>query len=533
MNLPEAFAHWQTLLGAEHVLDASAAQIRYGADTTGAERRIAGALRVRSREQIPALVRIAHECRTPLYPISTGRNWGYGTALPVHDDGVILDLSGLAAILDFDAELGVVTLEPGVTQALLAEFLDRHAHPYLVPVTGAGPQCSLIGNALERGYGVTPHTDHFAAVTDLEAVLADGSVYQTRLHEVAGAELASLFKWGIGPYFPGLFTQSGFGIVTRMSIALTRKPDCVQAFLFSLKDDSLLELAVQQIQGVLARLPGAVGAINLMNQRRVLAMSAPFPAHRLDAQGLIPAEVLAELGRAYQILPWTGFGTLYGAHAVARAARAEIRSALRGVASRLLFVTPERAERLASLARWLPGALGGRLARSAALLSRSLQLVAGRPNETALPLCYWRADQAPPAQNLDPARDGCGLIWYAPLVPMKAAKVRDYVDFVTRTASSFGVEPLITLTSLSDKVFDSTVPLLFERASAAAVGNAQRCYAALMSGGQAKGFFPYRVGVDSMRWLAECAPESADLGVRLKAVLDPHRILAPGRYESG
>lgn len=114
--------------------------------------------------------------------------------------GVILDLSGLTAILDFDAELGVVTLEPGVTQALLAEFLDRHAHPYLVPVTGAGPQCSLIGNALERGYGVTPHTDHFAAVTDLEAVLADGSVYQTRLHEVAGAELAS--QMGHRPIFP-------------------------------------------------------------------------------------------------------------------------------------------------------------------------------------------------------------------------------------------------------------------------------------------------------------------------------------------
>lgn len=530
MNYPEALQQWRSLLGAECVLDAAAAQVCYRADTTGIERRIAGALRVPAAERIPAIVRIASAHQVPLYPISTGRNWGYGSALPVQDDSVILDLSGLTAILDFDAELGVVTLEPGVTQAQLAEFLDREQHPYLVPVTGAGPQCSLIGNALERGYGVTPYTDHFAAVTDLEAVLADGSVYQTRLRETGGAELARLFKWGIGPYFPGLFTQSGLGIVTRMSIALARRPDCVQAFLFSLTREERLEPAVEKIQQVLARLPGLIGGVNLMNQRRVLAMAAPFPADRLDAQGLIPDAVLQELGRAYQIFPWTGFGTLYGTPATVRTARAEIRAHLRGIASRLLFVSPARAKLLAGLARWLPGASGQRLAASAAMLARSLELVAGRPNETALPLCYWRSGQTPPAGNLDPGRDGCGLIWYAPLLPIKPARVREYVEFVTRTASSFGVEPLITLTALSDKVFDSTVPLLFDRASAVATANAQACYEALMNGGRDRGFFPYRVGVHSMRWLADCAPDQAGLGARLKAALDPQGILAPGRY---
>lgn len=533
INSSEALQQWRVLLGAENALDAEAAQARYSPDTTGTKRRIAGALQVPAADLIPAIVRIASANRVPLYPISTGRNWGYGAALPAQDDSIILDLSGLTAILDFDPDLGVVTLEPGVTQAQLAEFLDHGQHPYLVPVTGAGPQCSLIGNALERGYGVTPYTDHFAAVTDLEAVLADGCVYQTRLRETGGAELARLFKWGIGPYLPGLFTQSGLGIVTRMTIALARRPDCVQAFLFSLPHEERLEPAVQKIQQLLARLPGLIGGVNLMNQRRVLAMAAPFPADRLDAQGLIPAAVLEDLGRAYQIFPWTGFGTLYGTRATVRAARAEIRAHLRGVAARLLFVTPERAKRLAGLARWLPGASGQRLAASAAMLARSLELVAGRPNETALPLCYWRSGQTPPPRNLDPARDGCGLIWYAPLLPIKPARVREYVEFVVRTASGFGVEPLITLTALSDKIFDSTVPLLFDRSSAAATANAQACYEALMTGGQALGFFPYRVGVHSMRWLAECAPDNAQLSARLKAALDPQQILAPGRYAIG
>jgi hypothetical protein len=49
--------------------------------------------------------------------------------------------------------------------------------PFLVPVTGAGPNCSLLGNALERGDGVVPHADHFGAVTALAAVLPDGEMY--------------------------------------------------------------------------------------------------------------------------------------------------------------------------------------------------------------------------------------------------------------------------------------------------------------------------------------------------------------------
>lgn len=205
----KAIADWQVLLGREGVLDATAASAAYGQDTTGLRRTIPAALRLRDSGQLPEVMRIAQRYRTPVHPISTGRNWGYGSALAARDACVILDLSGLDRIVHFDAEMGVITLEPGVTQGMLANFLDRGGHPFMVPTTGAGPECSVLGNALERGYGVTPITDHFAAVTDLEAVLADGSLYRTAMRTAGGEELARLFKWGIGPYSAGLFTQSG------------------------------------------------------------------------------------------------------------------------------------------------------------------------------------------------------------------------------------------------------------------------------------------------------------------------------------
>jgi FAD/FMN-containing dehydrogenase len=501
MDLASALDTWRGMLGDAQVLPADAATQAYGSDTGGARRTLAGALRIRAAASLPEVMRIASRYQVSVYPISTGNNWGYGSALPARDGCVLLDLSGLQMILNFDADFGVVTLEPGVTQQMLADFLHAGDYPFLVPVTGAGPHCSLVGNALERGYGITPHADHFAAVTDLQAVLADGSVYRSALHEAGGAELARLFKWGIGPYSAGLFTQSGFGIVTRMSIVLARRPQVTMACLFQLKHDALLEPAVQAVHSLLARLPGVLGGINLMNLHRVLAMTVPLPSGA--SQGRISPELIAHMARQNQVAPWTGFASLYGTASTVAAARREMRGQLRGIASRMLFVTPQRANTLARVAARVPGQIGKRLQRMTQTLAHGLELLAGQPNETALALAYWRNPRVLPTTGpKHPARDGCGLLWYAPLVPMRAARVRAYVDMVHRVTERHGLEPLITLTSLNDRLFDSTVPLLFDRQQAAAVAAAQSCHHALLEEGRAQGCFPYRVGVDQMPWLS-------------------------------
>ncbi|RVT87731.1 FAD-binding oxidoreductase [Inhella crocodyli] len=530
-SLRDALDAWRQLLGAPRVDDGDRAWARYGADTTAATRQLGGALRAASADQVPEIVRIASRFGVPVHPISTGRNWGYGSALPVNHGCVILDLGELRRIVAFDAELGVVTVEPGVTQADLAQFLAQAQHDFLVPVSGAGGTASLLANALERGYGVTPHTDHFAAVTWMEVVLADGTVHRGMLHEAGGPELASLFRWGLGMYTQGLFTQSGLGIVTQMSIALARRPESVAVCLFSLKDEALLEAAAVAIRQAMQRLHPTLGAVNLMNRHRVLSMSAPYPWDHLDAQGLIDAPTLQALGRQFQVFPWTGFATLYGTRRMVRAAQAELRQLLGGIASRLLFVTPRRADTLARLARWVPGASGRGLQRLTQSLRSSLELVAGRPNETALPLAYWRhrhPERAASPKN--PAADGCGLIWYAPLVPMRADAVRRYAEMVGEVTRAHGLEPLITFTTLGDRVFDSTVPLVFDRSDPAACARAQACWHALLARGREAGFFPYRFPIQGMEPLRQLAPESCALSERIHRSLDPQGLIAPGRY---
>jgi 4-cresol dehydrogenase (hydroxylating) flavoprotein subunit len=530
--LPQAaIDEWRLLLGTDRVLVGENVAERYRSDTLDHEMTVPLVLRVAAAGQIPNLMCIAQRHRVAVHPISTGHNWGYGTALPTANGTALVDLSDLCAILDFDAELGVVTLEPGVTQRMLAEYLDNRGYNHMVPVTGAGPNCSIVANALERGYGITPHVDHFGAMTDVEAVLADGSIYQSALCEAGNPELARLFKWGIGPYVNGLFTQSGFGIVTRASIALAPRPECTKVCLFSLAEDKLLEEAARRLQQLLSQLPGVLGGVNLMNQHRVLSMTAPYPAaQELDSHGLIPASLVKQLGRDYQIAPWTGFATLYGKTSIVQAAQKEIRRALKGVASRLLFVSPTQAAWLSALAQRIPGSLGQKLSKTAATLKASLQLVRGRPNETALSLAYWRSRLPQPDKDRDPARDGCGLLWYAPLIPMRPADVRRFVDFVRQELPAMGLEPLITLTSQGDRLFDSTVPLLFDKKNPAASASASAGLEHLIEHGKSLGFYPYRLHIQSQAAHLARQEHSARLISRLRQALDPNDLLAPGRY---
>lgn len=525
---------WRAGLGEDAVLAGDAVPARYRECTSGASRSLAAVLLPRDTAAVVRLIAIASRHGVPLHPVSSGHNWGYGTALAARDGAAVVDLSRMRAIRDFDEELGVVTVEPGVTQGDLAALLAERGAPFLVPVTGAGPTCSLMGNALERGYGITPICDHAAAITALEAVLHDGTILRPVLADLGARDAAAVFRWGIGAWLNGLFLQSGHGIVTSMTIALARRPQAIKAFVMTSRKGVPLEALVVAVRDVLRSHPATVGGINLMNSRRVLAMSIPYPRDRVGSDGLIPDGVLAELMRERDIGEWTLYGTLYGTAPVVAVVQRDIRRRLRPLAARLLFVSRRIAQALGYLAARLPGRLARRLAPAAQTLASSLALVEGEPNETALPLAYWGSGKRPAeGVPLDPARDGCGLLWYSPLVPMRPETVRAYLDFVVATMRRHAIEPLVTLTSLSERCFDSTVPLLFDRGSAEAVARAQRCYAELLDEGRRRGFVPYRVHVDAMRWLTSHASAHWEVLGRLKQALDPDGIFSPGRYSRG
>lgn len=334
-RLIQAVKAWEALLGSEKV---SFQVESYQKNTIDSNREIPAVVKLSSTNEIALAIKIAQKFNIKVYPISTGNNWGYGSSLPVSENCVIFDLKTMNKIVDFDAELGTVTLEPGVTQQMLFDFLQKEKAPFLVPVTGAGPNCSILGNALERGYGITPHTDHFAAVNCLTAVLPNGEIYRSNFSEVNAEQIDKIHKWGLGPYLDGIFTQSNMGIVTQITIDLKKKPESIEFFTFKINKDAKLEETVKIIQEILEEVGDNLSGINLMNDNRVISMSADFPSDQLNPDGSNHDEVFNRIAKKLHITPWTGIGAIYGSKEIVKAVKKIISKKIKKVAGFTIFI---------------------------------------------------------------------------------------------------------------------------------------------------------------------------------------------------
>lgn len=533
-NFSKAINAWKSALQPERVLTSTEELKKYRADTTGISREIPAALLATSKEEVVAIVKIASQYQIPLYPISMGNNWGYGTANPATDGSVILDLSKMNTIVDYDAEVGTITVQPGVTQQILADFLFEHGDEYLTPTTGAGPEASILGNALERGYGLTPVSDHFLALMALEAILPDGQIYHSALHNTEHKTIDQVFKWGVGPYIDGIFTQGNFGIVTQITIQLAPRPEKLGVFIIEMKSENDLERTVVLVREVLRELGGVSGSINLMNALRLGAMSAPYPFEKMKAAKESFESILKQEAENLGFAPWTCVGSFYGRKELVQAANQLLKEKIYPYSRRVIFLSRRQLSIVKSIADLLPGQLRQKLMTRVEKMHLLFDVVEGRPTAATLPLCYRKLPEGVDysSSDLNPARDGCGLIWYAPLVPMKPTIVRTYVNFVEKICNKYRMEPLITLTSLSSRCFDSTVPILFDPRDKDETTRAQNCFNELFQEGWSLGFYPYRLSVDKMKEIIDPSQPFWNVQNLLKKAIDPQGIIAPGRYST-
>src|SRR5437763_1018426 len=130
-----ALDEWREVLRPDQVVTGSGLD-PYLVNCLSITRRVLAAVQPENESEVQAIVRIAARHGVRVYAFSTGHNWGYGTSMPVEDDCVLVDLSRLNRILQIDSELGLIRLEPGVTQGQLFEYLRENHHDFFVPTTG-------------------------------------------------------------------------------------------------------------------------------------------------------------------------------------------------------------------------------------------------------------------------------------------------------------------------------------------------------------------------------------------------------------
>ena len=127
------------------------------------------------------------------------------------------------SINDFNEELAYITVEPGVTFQQVYDFLKEKNSNLIAPTIGSTSEASLVGNALERGIGKGIYGDRFQFSCNMEVVLPTGELIKTGFGNIENSHSQNVYRWGVGPSIDGIFTQSNFGVVTKMTFWLTKK----------------------------------------------------------------------------------------------------------------------------------------------------------------------------------------------------------------------------------------------------------------------------------------------------------------------
>lgn len=509
------------------ILDEARLLEPYRPDTGAATRYPSGAVVVTDVSAVPRILEAANTHRVPLWPISGGRNFGYGTAQPVQAGSVVVDLSSLKQI-EIDSEAAVARIQPGVTQHDLEQAIRRAGARLLVPTTGVGPNGNILGNALDGGYGLTPVVDHFEAISELSGFWGSGLPFSHAYRSLQCSDLAERWRVGTGPYWAGLLRQGNFGIATQATVQLARMPEDCRILIFEWPSDARFEASQAALSGIAEEIPG-IGGIIMMNDCRILATQPDAPL-ATTRRGSERAEYLAGEASRRKISKWTALGTLYGSQAAVRGAVRDIRRRVGGC--RIWSFSTAQVRFLQAAFRLLPGSFFPSLRRHLGSLVNALGTVEGVPITAFLRIAYALEAAARPLDTAaHPARDGQGILWYAPLLPFSPQAVRRYREVMGEVLARHEFDPLLAVTSRSSRVLSATIPLLFDPAQPEAVRRAKACYRDLVQSGLRQGWPPYRLGIDYMELIghAEGSAQAA-LHQHLKAALDPNGILAPGRY---
>jgi 4-cresol dehydrogenase (hydroxylating) len=470
---------------------------------------------------------VARRVSAPVYPVSSGKNWGYGSKVPASDECVLMDLSRMNRIVAFSEEHAWITVEPGVTQREVLAFLKTRGAALILDCTGASPDSSVIGNTMERGFGHTPYGDHFAHISNLEVVLPNGECIETGFGRYNDIAATPVYRWGVGPILDGLFSQSNLGIVTRMTIFLMPKPEYFQAFFFRCKEDEGLGDIIDALRPL--RLDGTLrNALHIGNDYKVLSGIQQYPWTRTGGRTPLTTAVMREFRQEMDFGAWNGSAGLYGTHAQVAEARRLVKKALRGKVDKLQFLderTLRLAERFAGPCKWVTG---WDLRRVLELVRPIFGLMQGIPTDFPLRSVYWRKNMQVPV-DMNPDRDRCGLIWCAPVAPIEGGHARRLSKISSDVMLRHGFEPMLSITLVTERTLTCVISISYDRDMPGEDERAMKCHRELIDALTSGGYHFYRLGIHMMSEIQQDNGYTRTLQA-LKQTLDPAGILAPGRY---
>ncbi len=230
-------------------------------------------------EHVVEVVKLCRQYDVPFVPRGAGTSLAGGT-LAV-GGGVMICLTRMKRILEINTRDRYAVVEPGVVNVWLTRALADQGFHY-APDPSSQTACTIGGNVATNSGG--PHTLKYGVtvnhVLGVELVLPDGTVVQTGgvTEDNPGYDLTGLIVGHEGT----------FGIVTKVTVSLTRNPEAGRTFLGVF---DTVDAATETVSGLIAAgiVPAALEMLDtLMIQAVEQAFRFGFPT---DAGAVLIIEI--------------------------------------------------------------------------------------------------------------------------------------------------------------------------------------------------------------------------------------------------
>lgn len=451
-----------------------------------------------TEEEIQTLVDLCNQHGLSLHPVAQGRNWGYGTAQGSQPGQIIMHLGAYNKVLEVNDSLAYARVQSGVSQQNLYDALIEADSHMQLDITAAGKHASVVGNILERGFGHTDYSDRFANILAMKVLLPNGKIIETGMNMIADARAKHVYPYGVGPVVNGLFSQSNFGIVLEMTIALQPKPEYNANAIVLVRDADVA--------------PKLVAAIAQLKKDGVVT------------SGVHTASLARALGEQTKNAPgqWITTASFSGPKKIALARYKHFKKALNKAVPglRILLLNDFRWRILSALNR------NGKVP-PVAQLEQVLDLKLGRPTDTPLKTLL---DFPQAHSQLKTDEFPACFRWICAVSTAQESDLEKMMSTCREVFSQFGYGERYTLTNVSPRAVVLIANIRYDRTEEA-IEKAQRFYKTLDSALINAGFPPYRSGSGMFDAVSPYLNEdNLSLLTAIKQGIDPNNILSPGKY---
>lgn len=458
----------------------------------GSDHMPSAAVAPKSVEEVQAILRIANERRIPLWPISRGKNLGYGEAAPLLSGSVVLDLGRMNRILEVDEKTGYAVVEPGVGFFDLFKHLQDNKIPLWMSVPG-NAWGSIIGNALDRGLGYTPYGDNTSKLCGLEIVLPTGELVRTGMGAMANSKGWHNYQYGFGPHWDQMFVQSNFGVVTQAGIWLMPEPEATMRVTIDLPAPEDIAWFVDEMSHL--RLRGVIEGPFVCGNYLRLATVFSQRDDWYKGPGAIPDEISPKIIEHFKTGWWSSTITLFGYADVIKIHADLIRRAIEPhLKTALKFDTWHRGEPIE---------------RSGA----------GVPNLLSLQIVNWRGGRG-------------GHVGFSPVMPPDGKLALAQFRKMKARFDEFGFDYYSSFT-IGHRHINNINLIIYDRDDKAMTDAARKLFNTIIADAAKEGYAEYRTHLAFMQPVAETFDFNdhalTRLNEKVKDALDPNGILAPGK----